>query len=729
MKGLKRFWDFFRAARPFSVLVLVSVYLVVAGHVLQIVPNELLQVLEGYAYNERLRLFPAKPVVDPVVIVDIDEKSLAELGRWPWTRVRLAQLVDQLFDRYQIHTIGLDILLSEPESDMADSALAKAFEGRRVVAGYHFSTGASTGDDKQKTAAPLPEADLPADVIAHRYSFPVLGNDSLGILDSLLEMTADSGHIHPHLDSDGVTRRVPALIAFGEGLYTSLSIAVVRTAIGGAGMQVDALDQRVPGAAVEWIELANQKQSLLIPVDRQLMMQIPFRGPPKSFPYVSAVDVMKGSVDPSLLRGKIVLLGTSAAGLYDLRNTPVSSEFPGVEIHANAVSAILNQQLLHQPAWIDAWQLIVLAVVMLLSLIVMGYASPIFAFTGLVLIVAALCLINVYWWSAKFWVVPLAPTLFGILLGVGAALMERWFVALRQSRRVENTFARYVPKEVARRLAKDPDKDLMRAREYALVIMFTDIAGFTGLARKLQPQQIAEILREVLTPLSATIHEHQGTIDKYIGDAVMAFWGAPLEVRDAEQQALSAALEMVKRIAGLQEVFRARDLPAIGIGIGIHSGKAYVGDMGSSFRSTYTAIGDDVNLSARIEGLTRVYGVGILVTEPVKLRCESRYMFRFVDRVIVKGYDIAVSIYEPLADLSQISPQQHEQYESLIRQWDEAFAMYEQGDWEEARLAMLRLFAHPRLGGSAKALLHRIDVLEENPPPRGWTGVWLMNEK
>jgi len=693
------------------------------------VPNELLQVLEGYAYNERLRRLPAKPAIDPVVIVDIDELSLAELGRWPWTRIRLAELIDQLFDRYQIHTIGLDLLLSEPESEKADAALAQAFEGRRVVAAYHFSEAPSTGQSNASPAKALPEPDLPVRAIANRYSFPAQAKASPGILARFLEASADSGHIHPHLDDDGVTRRVPALMALGDGLYTSLSIAVVRTAMGGAGMQADALDRRVSGAAVEWLELVNPSQSLSIPVDRELMMQIPFRGPPKSFHYVSAVDVLKGRLDPNLLRGKIVLLGTSAAGLYDLRNTPVSTVFPGVEIHANAISAILNQQLLHQPAWIDAWQLIVLAVVMVLSLIVMGYATPWLAFAGLLLIVAALVAINVHWWTTRFWVVPLAPTLFGILVGVGAALMERWFGALRQSRSVENTFARYVPKEVARRLARDPDKDLMQAREHHLAIMFTDIAGFTVLARKLPPQQIAEILREVLTPLSATIHEHQGTIDKYIGDAVMAFWGAPLDVRDPEQRSIAAALDMVERIAGLQETLRARNLPGIAIGIGIHSGKAYVGDMGSRFRSTYTAIGDNVNLAARVEGLTRVYGVWILVTEPVKQRCESVFLFRFVDRVIVKGYDVAVSIYEPLAALDHISPQEQEPYESLIRQWTQAYAFYERGQWKEARLAMLSLLNHPRLGGGAKTLLRRIDTLEAAPPSKAWDGIWLMDEK
>jgi len=714
------------AARPFSLVALVSAYLVVAGHVLQIIPNDLLHVLEGYAYNERLRLFPARPKVDPVVIVDIDEQSLAEVGRWPWSRGRIADLIDRLFDQYQIHTLGLDLLLSEPESKAADDALSSAFEGRRVVTAYHFSGGQPTS---RLEGTALPEPDLAARAIAHRYSFPVLGQASSGILIPFLESSADAGHIHPHLDGDGVTRRVPALIAFGEGLYTSLSIAVVRTAIGGAGMQTDQLDQRISGAAVEWLELVNPTQSLAIPVDRELMMQIPFRGPPRSFRYVSASDVLKGRVDSSLLRGKIVLIGTSAPGLYDLRNTPVSNAFPGVEIHANAVSAIFNQQLLHQPAWIDAWQLIFLAVVMVSAVIVMGYATPLLAFAGMLLIVAGLFGINAYWWTSKFWVVPLAPTLFGIFIGVGAALMERWFGALRQSRRVENTFARYVPKEVARRLAKDPDKDLMKAREHHLAIMFTDIAGFTALARKLQPEQIAEILREVLTPISATIHEHHGTIDKYIGDAVMAFWGAPLDLRDPERHSLAAALEIVQRIADLQETLKARMLPSVAIGIGIHSGNAYVGDMGSSFRSTYTAIGDHVNLAARIEGLTRVYGVCILVTESVKQSCEAHYLFRFVDRVVVKGYDLAVSIYEPLAALDCLSREQRQQFESWTKAWDEAFAVYQRGDWEEARLALLRLISHPRLEVGAKTLLQRIALLEADRPRTGWDGVWTMKDK
>jgi len=725
-----------------------TVYVVVAGHVLQIFPNGLLQVLEGYVYNQRVRLLPPKPQIDPIVVVDIDEASLAQLGRWPWTRFRLAALIDQLFDQYQIHTLGLDVLLAEPESEPADAALAAAIEGRRVVAAYHFAysskelaasplqaAGAPQGTalpslaKDQLLSSTLPESDLSLEVLRDRYSYPVQAKSSPGILERFLQVSADAGHINPQLDDDGVTRRVPALVSYGQGLYTSLSIAVVRTAIGGAAMQADEINQRVPGAAIEWIELVNPKQSVWIPVDRELMMQIPFKGPPGSFRYVSAVDVLKGQADPALLKDKIVLLGTSASGLFDLRNTPVSTVFPGVEIHANAVSAILNQQLLQKPAWTDAWQLIVLALVMFSSLIVMGYATPALALAGLLLILAALVGLNLYWWQEKFWVVPLAPTLFGIVAGVGAALLERWVSAFRQSKRVEGTFARYVPKEVARRLAKDPDRNLMKARQHQLTIMFTDIAGFTGLARRLPPEQIAQLLREVLTPLSATIHEHQGTIDKYIGDAIMAFWGAPLEVEKSEQRALDAAMMMISRLSALQESLKARELPRIAIGIGIHSGMAYVGDMGSSFRSTYTAIGDNVNLAARVEGLTRFYGVGILVTETVMKACETTYLFRFVDRVVVKGYDSAVSIYEPLAMLESLSPAQRSHYDAWIADWEEAHALYREGDWEEARLAMLRLIAHPHLGGGAKAFLRRIDSLEAEPPTRGWDGIWTMDEK
>lgn len=748
MKLLRLLARYVGAARPFSLLVLATVYVIVACHVLQIVPNGLLQVLEGYVYNQRVRLLPPKPQIDPVVIVDIDEASLAQLGRWPWTRFRLAALIDQLFDQYQIHTLGLDVLLAEPESEPADAALAAAIEGRRVVAAYHFAypskglaasplqaAGAPQGAalpslaKDQLPSSTLPESDLSLEVLRDRYSFPVQAKSSPGILERFLQVSADAGHINPQLDDDGVTRRVPALVSYGQGLYTSLSIAVVRTAIGGAAMQADQINQRVQGAAIEWIELVNPKQSVWIPVDRELMMQIPFKGPPGSFRYVSAVDVLKGQADPALLKNKIILLGTSASGLFDLRNTPVSTVFPGVEIHANAVSAILNQQLLQKPAWTDAWQLIVLALVMFSSLIVMGYATPALALAGLLLILAALVGLNLYWWQEKFWVVPLAPTLFGIVAGVGAALLERWVSAFRQSKRVEGTFARYVPKEVARRLAKDPDRNLMRARQHQLTIMFTDIAGFTGLARRLPPEQIAQLLREVLTPLSATIHQHQGTIDKYIGDAIMAFWGAPLEVEKSEQRALDAAMMMISRLSALQESLKARELPRIAIGIGIHSGMAYVGDMGSSFRSTYTAIGDNVNLAARVEGLTRFYGVGILVTETVMKACETTYLFRFVDRVVVKGYDSAVSIYEPLAMLESLSPAQRSHYDAWIADWEEAHAFYREGDWEEARLAMLRLIAHPHLGGGAKAFLRRIDSLEAEPPTRGWDGVWVMDEK
>jgi adenylate cyclase len=699
------------------------------AHTLRVLPNPVLDRLEGWAYDARIRAFPAAGATNTVAIVDIDTRSLQEVGRWPWPRAKVAELVDRLLHVYQVNTLGLDLVFSEPETETADRHLAATLAGQPVVLGYYFSgDGGTNGHEAPLHFGLLPPPAMPVSALgARRSGF----TDWTGYVanTALVAKGVPQGHFNPWINLDGVVRKIPLLAAYEGKLYPSLALEMVRVAIGGTSYAFDTLDKADPTAPVETVRINAPGETAEIPVDEELMISVPFRGRKGSFDYVAAADVLAGTVAPERLKDKVVLVGTTAPGLFDLRVTPVDIAYPGVEIHANAIAAMLDQTLLRNPSWTVAAELLMVLGAFALTVVAVTLLPPLAAIVAMLALIAGIVALNGYWWAVHYWTVPIATSLSTVVLAGVALTSSRWLRSVRHRNEVAALFGEYVPREVVSDLIQSRSADLMAPVERELSILFTDIAGFVTTCRSLSPQQVAAILRSVLTPLSGIVHAERGTIDKYIGDAIMAFWGAPIATDAHAVQAVRAALRMRGVVAAINQELIEAGLPAVEIGIGINTGSAFVGNMGSSWRRTYTAIGDSVNLASRIEGATRQCGAHICVGPRTVELTRSSVLYRRVDRVLMPGYAQPFDLYEPLALASELTPESSQGVLQTLASWEEGFGAYLEGSWARAKAAMSRFASDPVYGRSARGLLARLDALERRPRELPWDGVWTIEKK
>jgi adenylate cyclase len=678
-----------------------------------------------------------------IVILDIDEKSLGEVGRWPWSRNLMAELTHKLFERYGVALLGFDVVWAErdpssgidvldalaktqlkndsefqkrytrlrPDLDF-DARFAASLKGRPVVLGYYFNI-----EERAVRANALPEPVLPRGTFANKNVFFHHWNGYTGNLPVYLASGAASGHINPLVEFDGVSRRVPLILEFEGQYYEALSLAMVRTWL---GLQTGQAVPVAPGypqdrpSDLEWLDVGG----VTIPVDENAAVLIPYRGEKRSFPYVSLADVLRERIDPERLRGKIALVGTTAPALQDLRATPVGGAFPGVEIHANLIAGIVDREIKHRP-WYTAGAETVLLLIggLVLSVLIprlSALAATLATAAGMALIIA----FNVAAWSAGALVLPLASSLLVAAAIYTMNMAYGYFVESRSKRRLAGRFREYVPPEVVAQMELNPERyDKPKSAE--LTILFADVRGFTGISEALSPEDLREYINEYLTEMSTIVrNRHRGTLDKYIGDAIMAFWGAPVDDPHHARNAVLAALDMQKAAAPLNQRFAARGWPPLAIGVGVNSGTVRVGDMGSRIRRAYTAMGDAVNVASRLEGRTKVYGVGILVGEATRSAVQD-VVFRQIDRIRVKGKDEAITVYEPLGEGD----------ESELARWDEALRSYRARQWDGAEAALARLRREHPACGLYEVYLKKVQHLRRDPPPPDWDGVTVFAEK
>ena len=658
------------------ILLGLAIVLVLLGHAAQIYKIGWLSRFDAILYDEKVRLTMPNTVDDRIVILDIDEKSLAEHGRWPWSRDKMAQVVDQLFDRYHIKVLGFDVVFAEPDISSGirsleqlaagdlrndqgfqktltalrpqldyDARFAKAIKNRPVVLGYYLS-----GIDGGVSNGVLPAPTFPGFIFEGRRIAFTLWSSFGGNLPVLQEAASAAGHFVPMVDLDGISRRIPLLTLYDNNYYEALAVAVVRTVIGAKdiipGFPTDAGDEY---AGIEWIDMQGADGSLLrVPVDDNAATLIPFRGNRGSFKYISLGDVLTGSVAPQQLEGRIVLVGTTAPGLMDLRATPVDIAYPGVEAHASMIAGMLDGTIKHKPSYIvGADVLLIFASGVLLALL-LPRLSP---FVGTLVAggtLAGLIAFNLTLWSESHVVMPLAASLSGVIMLYAFNMSWGYFIESRSKRQFTQLFGQYVPPELVDEMARNPEGYTMDGRRADLTVLFSDVRGFTTISEGLQPDQLAALMNEYLGAMTTIIRAQRGTLDKYIGDAIMAFWGAPVADPHHARNAVMTALEMQKGMRVLNEDLKRKGWPELKIGVGVNSGPMTVGDMGSPVRKAYTVMGDAVNLGSRLEGITKQYGVGILVGEDSWQKCCEDIEFRELDRVRVKGKAEPVGIYEPL---------------------------------------------------------------------------------
>ena len=641
-----------------------------------------------FSLDNRLRDFlfvlrGPQPTSNDIVIIDIDEKSLASEGQWPWPRNKVSQLI-QTLSNAQAGIIGLDIFFAEEDqhsplriasqlscntNELADYdlELAKTISLTPTIGGYLF-----TFDGNSSQNPPL----IPAVFVEKGLSdTSYILNAHQIILNTPTLQTAfySSGFLNTTPDPGGMIRRVPLLIRYDDILYPSLSLEMVRLYT-----QTQKVIVQNSLSGVEYIGLGQYH----ILTDRHARLQINYSGSSHSYHYISASDILSNNFSADEIAGKFVLIGTSSLGLADLRATPFDTQMPGVEIHANIIDNLINQNFISSSDntfYLDL-AIIVLTVVILFILTRLIATWLLFPLS-FILLFSAYNLFSYLLFSEGL-VLNLLFPLIAFVISLLTALFIDYLTTLKQKKEVMGIFSRKVSKHVMEDLIAHNTTTLLTPRNKEVTVFFSDIRAFTSISEKLQnPERVIAMLNTYMTPMVDTITQHQGTIDKFIGDAIMAYWNAPIEVKSHADKAVSSALEQLHQLTLLNHQLKQEFDLEISIGIGIHTGEVTIGEMGSIGRSDYTIIGDNVNLTSRLEGLTKFYGANIIISEATKAQLTLRYPMRLLDIVKVKGKEEAVEIFEVLNDT--INQEEASQYTQALSHYrakrvQEALTMFTQ---------------------------------------------------
>lgn len=675
-----------------------------------------LQKLEWLAYDARMKWAASDERDERIVIIDVDEKSLREKdaggeGRWPWPRNRIAELFQKLIDDFQVELIAVDFILSEKDDSSGlsqleafahqqlkdnrsylqaldhirptleyDRLLAEQLARSKTILGTAFH-------NQPSDRAGIPKGGIPAKnwqfthIPAHSYP------GVAAPLDLLQQHAVAVGHLNPVRDPDGVTRRVPMLIEHKGLYYPSLSLAVA-SALSNAPIEVTRSSYASQDDQIESLVTGGME----IPVDSDLTARVAFRQTDKGFAYLSATDVLHASTDEiqalrERLRGRIVLLGTSAAGLADHVTTPFGVTMPGVEVHANMISAILDDLVPMQPRYIQGLNLVTVVVLGFL----MSWACYRLRPARLMLLTIALtvCITAANLWALMSLqlVLPLAAPLSCVGMIYVLQASYGYFVESRSSRQVAQMFSSYVPPALVQVIARNPDAYSMAPAEKNLTVMFVNIRDFSSIAQRLTPSELAEWINTYLSMVSHIICDvHKGTLDKYMGDAVMAFWGAPVADDQHAEHAVDAAMQIRHAAQQLNFQFRQRGWPAMALSVGINSGLMRVGDMGSNIRRAYTVMGDAVNIAGHIQAITREYGVEVLMGDSTAAALQ-RWKFRSVDCVKFTGRRQSIELFEPIGIQSQMPAHVMDELEL----WQHAVNCYRQEQWTQTLETLHRL--------------------------------------
>lgn len=720
---------------------------------------------------------------DPrIIIVDIDQHSQEVLGRWPFPRKYFPMLLDALredgarvvaFDitfskpdetaqplqivsadleakRKNGAAVGADVLAAIQEREKQynyDQQFADAIDrfGSVVLGDYFLYTkadleGVSTEalDNYANLMAffPFPRVQRLPSAMKDGIELPQLIQeyDDSDLVPHGAEANTElltgalskggSGFFNVVPDPDGVDRRVPLALPYGRAqdlsmwdLYPSLDVQTVRLYY---HLKNEDTILNYGSAGVASIEFGPNVTVHPDPLGR---LMVNYHGPVRTYPYVSFADAALGKFPKGTFQNRIVLVGASATGIGDLRATPYGSlDFPGVEIHANVIDSILNSSFLEQAG---AQALTDIGFILLFGIplgIWLAIAQPRWLVFGFLLLVPFTGII--YWaFLHSWWLNFIMPSLFTLIPNVSLVSLYRVLVEEQEKRHIRGEFQQYVSPEVVRRVLADPD--LVKPRKTSVTVLFSDIRGFTTISESLDAQELAVFLNGYLNDMTRVVFHHRGTLDKYIGDAVMAFWGAPFEELDHPERACRAALNMLSRLAELQEEWRARGQPVLDIGIGLNTGIASVGNMGSSLRKGYTAMGDTVNLSSRLEGLNKEYGTRILVSEATYMAVNDReVVFRELDLIRVKGKLLPVTIYEILS--AEASKNGGGDLVEAFRRGREAYKIR---GWKAAKIAFEEVLHRWPDDKPSKVFLERCEEYLAEEPPEDWDGVYVMKHK
>jgi adenylate cyclase len=654
------------------------------------------QLPESFDSNLRDTLFKIRgeiPNNENVFIVDIDEKSLQTLGQWPWSRDKIAQILENLTNA-GVGLIAFDVVFAEEDRTSPkkvfdkynvkmenvpdyDEIFAKTVATTPTILGYQFELEKDNEHVSKKAPA------IPA-IFVERNKNPeqnylIKATGTILNIPIVQDNAYSSGFFNNIPDESGIIRSVPMIISYNDAIYPSLALEILRVIT-----DTKRVDINYDEAGVKNVKLND----ITIPTDRHGRILVNFRGKEKNFRYISALDIFNDKFDKQYIEGKVGIVGTSAAGLLDLRATPFESVYPGVEVHANVVDNILTGDFIYKASWIDGANL---AIVFALSLVVMILITftPIWfnpfitlAFLGAVLYGAYYALFTEGLVFNIFY--PLTTI---ILAAIIATLLD-YFFEIRQEEAIKKKFASKVSKEVMDSLLLDPDNNTFSATQKEITVFFSDVRNFTNISETMPNATVLiEFLNEYMDPMTDIIIKEKGTVDKFIGDAIMAYWNAPGNVPDHAERAVTATLNQLHMIDELNK--RVRQDPRfentvkmsdkmgvdpIEIGIGLNTGVAVAGEMGSSQRSDYTVIGDPVNLGARLESLCKYYNSKCNISSFTKEQLTGSYIYRFIDLVTVKGKSEPIEIWQ-IHDYDR-DENEHKLYKVSKRRLKEELELY-----------------------------------------------------
>lgn len=703
----------------------------------------LIERLEHLSYDLQLRTKTTPQDLissSPIVIIDIDDRSLKEEGRWPWSRSKMSMLVDRLREQ-NVAVIAFDILFAEKENNIAVTILDKLNKNNKLsnAVADVLKKSEPIFDEDVFFAKSLAQVDSvlaitflprvhtenilppPLLTLTKKQQAELSLIEEIGYISNipvLQEVAKSSGFINIFPDEDGVIRRSPLLIEYQGTVYPSLALQAIMSFLN------EKVQLYTPSYGkvnkLEGIQLGDHK----IPTDENGLVFIPYVGKSYSFPYYSATDVLNGKIPQDALLGKIVFIGTSATGEGDIKATSIDIAFPGVEIQATLALGLLKNSFAYKPAWTYGEQIILTVLFGLIAAFVFPHFGPkLLSFIMIAFPPLMFFLNDTIWEKTGLVLSFLIPTFLVIVIALTNIIFGYLFET-RKREHLKQMFGQYVPEKHIDEMIKTTSSFALRGEDRDMSVLFADIRNFTSISENMTASQLVEMLNTYFTPMTEIIFKHHGTIDKYVGDLIMAFWGAPLKDKFHARHALKSALAMQKKLHQLSEEKALENWPDLHIGIGINSGTMSVGDMGSKYRRNYTVLGDAVNLASRVEALTKFYGVSIIVTESTR-REQHNFVFRKLDRVRVKGKMKGIIIYELIAEKLELTPELKQELEM----YHEALKAYFAHQWQEAKEILDQLHKTYPDKRIYRIYLERINEFLKNPPSADWDGIYTHTSK
>jgi adenylate cyclase len=738
--------------------IIISIIAVAAVTVLYIKGIPFMDLMELKTVDLRFTSRGSAATTSNISLAVIDEKSIAKEGKWIWPRSKMAELVNRLSDA-GAKVIAFDIgfleadekstvrAIEDIQKKMADlgqanSSFARYLEDLKfhtdndrllaeairnskatVILGYFFQTDTeSAGHIDEKEILAHQHNVQSSEYKTVSYESEAAKNISLIEVYSpqsnikLISQTSDySGYFNMFPDEDGVVRWLPAVLKCRESFYAPLSIVA-------AGAFLESQPAlKLYEYGVGEIRIGDR----IIPSDEIGRIMINYRGPAKTFPHIPVTDILRGEADKNLVKDRIILVGATAVGVYDLRVTPFSTVFPGLEIHANVLDSIISGNYMYRPAWANLFDIlaiistgIILGIVIPRTSVLTGTITSLSLFFGHML----LCY---FLFSLNGWILNLVYPLSVMILVYVSITLYRYIAESRQKKFIKDAFSTYLAPSVVKQLIESPEKLDLGGQERDITAFFSDVQGFTGISETLSPKELVDLLNEFLTEMTDIILEYEGTVDKFEGDAIIAFFGAPNDLPNHAEVACRACIKMQKKLDTLRAKWKKEKKPALRMRIGLCSGPAVVGNMGSKNRMDYTMMGDTVNIAARLEGVNKIYGIYTLISDTTFTAAVNGIVTREIDSVNVVGRNEPVTIYE-LVGL-------HEEIDDGMRKTFDYYAKgleaYRKSDWDLAIKHFIAALDVTINDGPSKTMLARCNDFKLNPPAKDWNGAYTIKTK